>query len=143
MYTYQIGNYKHKTDKELNEQELKTLVTQLQSSNVLSEEAAEQEEYSRVENLNNAELINSSRRWLTKTTGEDWTKQGDGEVIEQYYETMRDIGMSDQVITKAAAMGWPIRTGCSVIEQVMDVVRTYYVNTTGGKSPKCFTERAI
>ena len=90
MYTYQIGNYKHKTDKELNEQELKTLVTQLQSSNVLSEEAAEQEEYSRVENLNNAELINSSRRWLTKTTGEDWTKQGDGEVIEQYYETMRD-----------------------------------------------------
>ena len=32
-----------------------------------------------------------------------------------YYETMRDLGMTDRVITKAAAMGWPIRTGCSVM----------------------------
>ena len=60
-----------------------------------------------------------------------------------YYETMQKLGMSDRVITKAAAMGWPIRTGCSVIEQVMNVVREYYEKTTDGKSPKCLTERAI
>ena len=38
-----------------------------------------------------------------------------------YYDTMRELGMSNKTISKAAAMGWPIRTGCSVIEQVMEV----------------------
>jgi len=90
MYTYNIGTYKHKTDKKLNDEELNKLVRQLQSDGIISKEAQEQEEYSRVENLNNASLIDSSRRWLSKTTGEDWTKQSNEEVVDQYYETMRD-----------------------------------------------------
>ena len=60
-----------------------------------------------------------------------------------YYETMKDLGMRNACISKAAAMGWPIRTGCSVLERVMEVLKSYYRIITSGMSQKCFTERKI
>lgn len=89
-WEYDLNGVKHKSQKQLSEQELSDVVTQYQQTGVLDPEAQKQEQASYAMNLGNKGLLDSFRMVHNRENGEEFTGT-DEELTDEYYEYMRNL----------------------------------------------------
>ena len=103
MYTYEFNDYKYRTPNKLNDDQIRHKVSELKESGAFDPEAREQEDLGYQDLLANKSLIDHVARFQTRRTGENWGKKTNEEVIDSYYQVMRDINHNTVSAGKLAA----------------------------------------